>query len=115
MLIIDKIRQSDIDHLPEGWDLMIKNLIKSLNKYEDIYIVLHQAKEKFGGLRFYCHLSNEEDLVAAEKAKEIWHTIHFYEAMSYHLCIDCGAYKIGRDGYYSYCQEHMPSPKRSNW
>ena len=39
-----------------------------------------QVKEKFGGLRFYCHGGTEE----------VHGAIHFAEQLSYRICEECG-------------------------
>lgn len=114
MLIIDERTQNEIDNILPGWRGLVKDLISALNKF-DAEIHTSQIKEKYGGLRFYISIVDEDETVSEEIKTMIYNKINFYEEMSYYLCCECGRYRVGRDGYYQYCNEHMPSPKRSGW
>ena len=67
------------DGLPDGWFDLVETLIKDLialgwNRE------VHQAKEKFGGLRFY----------VGQATPEIEEAIRMAELESYDLCQNCG-------------------------
>ena len=82
---IDEERDA-MDDMPEGWkiafgDLMFEELDEAIfrENLQDDFVV-EQVKEKFGGLRFYVNVANES----------IWDIIDKYEAISEHVCIECG-------------------------
>lgn len=75
-----------MDEMPEGWkiafgDLFLEELDKVIKYYslEDEF-VFEQIKEKYGALRCYCNVTHEE----------IWDILNKYEALSEHICIECG-------------------------
>lgn len=74
--------------------------------------VIHQVKEKFGGLRFY--ISGGD--------KRIQHYIEFAEAMSYRICEECGAPGKVRNStgwVHVMCDKHeeeyLAKRKRGEW
>lgn len=76
--------------VPKGWDgvtvrdgwLPIINRLDLALENVDRWYHLHQAKEKFGGLRYYCSVSGHPVArkLIAEAEKEAWRT-----------CEECGA------------------------
>lgn len=99
------ITQSGFFQFGEGWYEMTKNLIDELiaigwNKR------INQAKEKFGGLRFYI-----EDAPAG--AHEI---IVKYEKLSYTICEKCGKEGVARKGGWikTLCDEHSDGKEPIN-
>ena len=66
---------------PKGWDDLIEEtFLKVLNIYPDLEI--HQIKEKFGGLRFYCNVPFKH---------KAYSFIKDAETRSYHICQNCGS------------------------
>lgn len=63
----------------EGWNELVDNLIQELNKINQDWEI-SQIKEKFGGLRFYAHNTNEKQNELIRRAEEV----------SYHVCEVCG-------------------------
>ena len=66
--------------LPKGWLALVKELDESLAKIVPDY-KLAQAKEKFGGLRYYIDMGNDEAFSLIER----------YEKLSTQTCMVCGA------------------------
>lgn len=66
---------------PPGWDTIVSDTHMALKAIDPNYEV-HQIKEKFGGLRYYCSLDSDPEarkiIDAAEKA-------------SYNTCQNCGS------------------------
>jgi hypothetical protein len=96
------------DRIPERWGRWISCesgwwplLIELNEKLEQIApnYTIHQVKEKFGTLRFYFEVYDDE----ADKYQEMSKIIDDYEAMSAHICEKCGAegaMKVRNDGYW---------------
>lgn len=72
-------------YVPEGWRELVCKMNKHLEAIDPEY-VLHQVKEKFGGLRFYTHTpkrrNDEHDL--------FWIIVSYYEQLSFQKCDKCG-------------------------
>lgn len=70
----------------EGWHPLIDKLCSSLqfdiDNNKQPQIVVHQVKEKFGGLRFYTDTCSERQ----------YGMISFAESLSYHFCELCGIF-----------------------
>lgn len=67
---------------PKGWDELVAEVHDILKMYDPDYEV-HQIKEKFGGLRYYCTIPHNSLIIGViEKA----------EAESYKICQNCGAH-----------------------
>jgi hypothetical protein len=68
--ILDRIdsgfREVSID---VGWYDIVASLDRELSNLDPKYVV-HQVKEKFGGLRYYCSLKSEEAKTLIERAEE---------------------------------------------
>ena len=91
-------------YVPNGWRDLVEHLNTHLEAIEPDYI-LHQVKEKFGGLRFYTHTpdrtNNEHDL--------FWIIVSYYENLSFRVCDQCGEFgtKWIKGGYVkTRCEEH---------
>lgn len=91
-------------HIPDGWRDLVGHLNTHLEAIEPNYI-LHQTKEKFGGLRFYTHTpdrtNDEHDL--------FWIIVSYYENLSFRVCDQCGkrGTKRIKHGYIrTRCEEH---------
>jgi len=71
--------------LPPGWFDLVCKMNEHLEKLEPYYI-LHQVKEKFGGLRYYTHTPNRtndrDDLFRV--------VVSYYETLSFSVCDQCG-------------------------
>ena len=88
----------------DGWYKLIRDLCKELKKYfkahkevlETFYVT--QAKEKYGGLRFYISASTTE----------VFNIIHKYENKSYKICEICGkpGQLNGRGWHQTLCEKH---------
>jgi hypothetical protein len=68
----------------KGWYDLIDNLCSEIKRHaehikQDVHIA--QVKEKFGGLRFYTHGTDEQ----------IYGMISFAEAFSFSICEECGS------------------------
>lgn len=71
----------------DGWYNLLESLSETLTRL-DVEIEVHQAKQKFGGLRFYhggAKSDDESDSYMAMGA------IQQAEEMSFHVCEECGA------------------------
>ena len=102
----DIFREKDLDETrsclawgiecDDGWYDLIDNLCKELKNIQNKYpvnIVAKQIKEKFGDLRFYYDiLNNEEDGEFDSKKiiKEVCDTVSRYELLSAKTCEKCG-------------------------
>ena len=91
-------------YVPDGWRDLVCRMNEHLEVLEPDYI-LHQAKEKFGGLRYYTHTpdrtNNEHDL--------FWIIVSYYESLSFRVCDVCGEYgtKWIKGGFVrTRCEEH---------
>ena len=91
-------------YVPKGWRDLVCKLNEHLEAIEPDY-VLHQVKEKFGGLRYYTltpdRPNDEHDL--------FWILVSYYENLSFRVCDKCGErgrlYK--KRGYIrTRCEEH---------
>lgn len=72
----------------KGWDSIIIKLDEELAKIDPNYEV-HQVKEKFGGLRYYCSLDAHPE--ASQRIREA-------EKEASVTCEDCGALGTLRTG-----------------
>ena len=81
--ILDRIPEQWGKYLPDpGWDEILLDLDRRLAEIDPDYVI-HQAKEKFGTLRFYFHSeSDREEMTSLVWAAEQW---------SSHTCEQCGA------------------------
>lgn len=70
-----------------GWQPIVEALHSSLQRIEPDYEVA-QIKEKFGGLRYYIHES--DDFSPGGKRDQQTALINFAEALSYRICEECG-------------------------
>jgi hypothetical protein len=70
----------------EGWWPIIKELDDALAKLDPHYEV-QQIKEKFGGLRYYCSLSED---VSDDVARAFYDLIETAEKKAAHTCENCG-------------------------
>lgn len=76
-----------INCVGEGWHPLVLALIESIEEYllrNPEYaekFEVHQVKEKFGGLRFYCFPADDY----------VWGLVRMAERASLMLCEDCGA------------------------
>jgi hypothetical protein len=80
-----------------GWTPLLKGLLRQLfDKGWDG--VVHQVKEKFGGLRFYIGNGSEE----------IYRIISLYENKSREICEECGEPGMARGGGWikTLCDKH---------
>ena len=72
----------------DGWYPLIDNICSGIKKIclkNNVKIpVVHQIKEKFGGLRFYIGTVNKK------VSKEVFDIIHKGEKVSYNICENCG-------------------------
>jgi len=63
-------------YVPEGWRDLVCKMNEHLEALEPYYI-LHQVKEKFGGLRYYTHTpdrtNNEHDLFSGSSFRTTSH------------------------------------------
>jgi hypothetical protein len=94
-----KSKDTWLDYMPDGWrkvfgEQMVEEIAQALKGEE---LLITQIKEKFGGLRFYCHGTT----------REVYDIIRKYERMSYHICISCGepATKISKGWISPYCDQ----------
>lgn len=97
-----------------GWTVLvheltecIQNMLENANytieddKYK-LRVEIDQIKEKYGGLRFYYHLTVDEEMPEKDRPKynkidkwgsymdQISGAVWFAERMSYHICEGCG-------------------------
>lgn len=80
--VLDRIPEHWGKYLPDpGWDDILLELDAKLSEIDPDYVI-HQAKEKFGTLRFYTSLPFEAGREAIQEA----------EAKSARTCENCGAY-----------------------
>lgn len=85
--VLDRIPQEWGKWLPDvGWDDMLLELDQRLAQIDPGYIIC-QAKEKFGGLRFYTYHSDDFD-GDGDRFREF---VEVTEALSYRVCEYCGA------------------------
>lgn len=92
----DDALQQVIDRIPfswgkyvscgPGWDDLIEQLDKSLAELDSDYIV-HQCKEKLGGLRYYTETKLPG---SSERRKKFFDLIRQAEFQSYSICESCG-------------------------
>lgn len=68
----------------DGWFKIVKELSEKIDALNAPDLVVHQVKEKFGGLRFYFHTSD------AAKYDEIEQLVSRAEAESIKTCENCG-------------------------
>ena len=88
----------------EGWKCLYEPIIEwiknyNINKDKEQQIEIHQIKEKFGGLRFYCNFYTDE-------LKEM---IREAEQESFRTCEFCGTKEnVGHtvSGWYTTCCEN---------
>lgn len=92
-------------YVPDGWRDLVVELNEKLEEIKPDY-VLHQVKEKFGGLRYYIdHVGLDDDT-----RDKLWDVISEYENKSFTVCDVSG--KPGRPsvkrGYIrTRCEEHL--------
>ena len=87
----------------EGWKCLYEPIIKWIEKYninkdKEQQIEIHQIKEKFGGLRFYCNFYTDELIEMIRNA----------EQESFRVCEFCGTKEnVGHtiSGWYTTCCE----------
>lgn len=91
-------------YVPDGWCGIVCKMNEHLEAIQPDYI-LHQVKEKFGGLRFYTHTpkraNDEHDL--------FWIIVSYYEQFSFRVCDQCGerGSQWIKGGYVrTRCEEH---------
>lgn len=82
---------------PDGWNDIVQKLHEDIVEIDQDYKVV-QTKEKFGGLRFYIHIS--EDVSDAD-GKRIWSLIREAEEASYQTCENCGNPGIKRNMHWT--------------
>lgn len=98
--VLDRIPPEWGKYLPDpGWDDILLELDAKLAEFKPDYVI-HQAKEKFGTLRFYCDLPYTD-----QPTTEI---IRAAENKSETICEWCGQPgKLRSGGWYkTYCDEH---------
>lgn len=112
--------QPILDRIPEkwgkyvsfnaGWNQLVLNLDKELAELDPTYEV-HQAKEKFGGLRYYAEPSQAGWEAMDEDSRQKFRSlISAAEAESTRTCETCGKPGMGHvSGYWHYtaCEEHI--------
>ena len=108
--ILDRIPDYWGKYLPEvGWDNHLLKLDEMLTQLDPGYEI-HQAKQKFGGLRFYTAHSDEfhdsEDYES--KVEEFDRLVQLAEQEAYTVCEYCGEPgKIRNGGWISVlCDKH---------
>ena len=88
----------------EGWKCLYEPIIEWIEKYninkdKEQQIEIHQIKEKFGGLRFYCNFYTDELIEMIRNA----------EKESFRVCEFCGTKEnVGHtvSGWYTTCCEN---------
>jgi len=98
-------REGALASVGKGWADLIHRVFDKLETIPE-YVVIHQVKEKFGGLRVYCdpYLEHfEKFLIEIEKK-------------SFTICETCGKSGQLRDGgwYRTLCDEHADGRKPIN-
>jgi len=81
-----------------GWFDLIYDLCKEITELDkEGKVLVHQVKEKFGGLRFYIGIGTDE----------VFDAIHKAEEKSYKICEACGKEGKTRGGgwIYTLCDE----------
>lgn len=105
--ITDRIPDGWGDYLPEvGWDDLLLELDRALAAIDPGYYVF-QAKEKFGGLRYYVGHSDDYDGSDEERSK-FGALVMYTENISYEICEFCGKAGATRtSGWWkTLCDEH---------
>ena len=97
--ILDRIPERWGKYIPlPGWDKLLMDLDAKLSELDPDYIIC-QAKEKFGGLRFYTEKSDHfRETGSAEDSDYFDDLIHETEEMSYRICEGCGSRGKSRSG-----------------
>ncbi len=72
----------------EGWESLLDEIFEAVG---DTPIVIHQVKEKFGGLRFYYSFSMTEGPIFEDEMDKIENVIEEIEEKSYTVCEYCGS------------------------
>lgn len=107
--ILDRIPDHWGKTLPDpGWDDILLELDEKLAAIDPGYEI-HQAKEKFGGLRFYTHFSEGFYNLAGNDARDtMYKLIGDAEARSDVTCEACGQRGRPREGGWikTLCDEH---------
>lgn len=93
----------------EGWSTLLDDLMMDMERVmeksgEDVTLIVHQIKEKFGGLRFYADVDG-----SAEVAGELAVLVSAAEHKSYSICEVCGNEgKLRTDRYWirTLCDTH---------
>lgn len=86
--VLDRIPVEWGKYLPdEGWDQLLLDLDRELSEIDPDYAI-HQAKEKFGSLRFYVGLSDHLSKAEVSAARGL---IELAEVRSGRTCERCGA------------------------
>lgn len=101
--ILDRIPREWGKYLPLwGWDELLLELDAKLAALHPDYTIF-QAKEKFGGLRFYAGVGVERDT-----HEDFNKLIHEAEEKSWHICEMCGQPGERREGGWIkvLCDEH---------
>ena len=103
-------RWEETTYLPEGWTVIVDELDRKIAELAPNYH-LDQAKEKFGGLRYY--VANIPKGVVAE----VNELIRGAEAASFHACQECGescegAQKVDQFLVATLCPEHLDELRR---
>jgi len=85
-----------------GWYPLLYKLcsqLREINKVTGLLPIADQVKEKFGGLRFYYHVSTPEGtpIALSKEQLNIWDSIidklcHHAEDDSFHICASCGKF-----------------------
>ena len=91
-------REQALESVDIGWHGLINKVFDKLESIKDIIIVIHQVKEKYGGLRIYTSCIHEEfDKFILE-----------LETESYKICEKCGEPGKLRGGgwYVTACDAH---------
>lgn len=110
MLYPDEIRERVANghrcgsQIGEGWFDLVRELDAKIAKLAPDYVV-HQVKEKFGGLRYYIGLKNSETTIS-DKIHEL---VHETEQASLNICEVCGeeGKLISINGWYTTrCSKH---------
>jgi len=85
--ILDRIPDRWGKYLPDaGWDDLLLNLDRALSAIDPDYVIC-QAKEKFGGLRFY----TEHSPAFEQEGPLFRELVRNAENQSFHICEQCGA------------------------
>lgn len=90
-----------------GWNALVLELDRKLSELDPSYVV-HQAKEKFGGLRYYAELS--QNPLDENTTEEFRRLIQQAEYESYSICETCGDSGSRRNsrGYiHTACDAHV--------